>query len=47
LCAPPSTLKARPPRHQTLGGLGVWTFVDFILILIGKFNDKQGQALAR
>jgi TM2 domain-containing membrane protein YozV len=31
----------------TLGGLGVWTFIDFILILVGKFNDKQGQALAR
>ncbi|MBV1850304.1 TM2 domain-containing protein [Catellatospora tritici] len=31
----------------TFGGLGVWTFIDFIMILIGKFNDKQGQPLAR
>lgn len=31
----------------TLGGLGIWTFIDLILILVGKFNDKQGQALAR
>jgi TM2 domain-containing membrane protein YozV len=31
----------------TLGALGIWTLVDFILILIGKFTDKQGQPLAR
>lgn len=31
----------------TLGGLGIWTIVDFVLILVGKFHDKQGQALAR
>lgn len=31
----------------TLGGLGVWTLIDFIMIIIGKFTDKQGQALAK
>jgi TM2 domain-containing membrane protein YozV len=29
----------------TLGGLGVWTFVDFIMILVGKFADKEGKLL--
>jgi TM2 domain-containing membrane protein YozV len=31
----------------TFGGLGFWVLIDFILILIGKFTDKQGNALAR
>ena len=31
----------------TIGGLGIWVLVDFIMIAIGKFSDKQGQALAR
>ncbi|MEV0385096.1 TM2 domain-containing protein [Nonomuraea sp. NPDC050643] len=31
----------------TLGGLGVWALIDFIMILIGKFTDKQGQPLAK
>lgn len=31
----------------TLGGLGIWVLIDLIIILIGKFTDKQGQALAR
>ena len=31
----------------TLGGLGIWVLIDLIVILIGKFTDKQGQALAR
>ncbi|GID93405.1 TM2 domain-containing protein [Actinoplanes sp. NPDC049668] len=31
----------------TFGGLGVWTLIDFIMIAIGKFSDKQGLALAR
>jgi TM2 domain-containing membrane protein YozV len=32
----------------TVGGFfGIWVLVDFIMILLGKFNDKQGQALAR
>ncbi|GAA4962447.1 TM2 domain-containing membrane protein YozV [Nonomuraea thailandensis] len=31
----------------TLGGLGVWVLIDFIMILIGKFSDKQGRPLAK
>lgn len=27
----------------TLGGLGIWTLVDFIIIVCGNFKDKQGQ----
>ena len=26
----------------TLGGLGIWTLIDFIMILVGKFTDKDG-----
>ena len=26
----------------TLGGLGIWALVDFIMIIIGSFNDKNG-----
>ncbi|MFG1710107.1 TM2 domain-containing protein [Nonomuraea sp. M3C6] len=31
----------------TFGGFGVWVLIDFIMILIGKFTDKQGQPLAK
>ncbi len=27
----------------TLGGLGIWTFIDFIMIIVGAFKDKQGR----
>ena len=27
----------------TLGGLGIWTFVDFIMIIVGAFRDKEGR----
>lgn len=30
----------------TLGGLGIWTFIDWIMILAGKFTDKEGRVLA-
>ena len=26
----------------TLGGLGIWVLVDFIIIVTGGFKDKQG-----
>ncbi len=31
----------------TFGGFGVWTLIDFIMIAVGKFSDKQGLPLAR
>jgi len=29
----------------TLGGLGIWTMVDFIMIVTGNFKDKQGRTI--
>lgn len=29
----------------TLGALGIWTIIDFIFILIGKFRDKDGKLI--
>ena len=29
----------------TLGGFGIWTLVDFIMICIGSFRDIQGREL--
>ena len=26
----------------TLGGLGIWVLIDFIVIVTGSFKDKQG-----
>ena len=31
----------------TLGGLGVWAFVDFIFLICGKFRDKEGKFLSQ
>lgn len=31
----------------TLGGLGIWVFIDFIMIIIGSFTDKQGNKIAQ
>lgn len=31
----------------TLGGLGIWTIIDFVRIVIGSFKDKDGLDLAR
>jgi len=30
----------------TLGGLGVWALIDFIMILVGSFRDKEERVLA-
>jgi len=27
----------------TLGGFGIWALVDFIMIIVGSFTDKQGK----
>ena len=29
----------------TLGGLGIWSLIDFIMIAIGKFKDKNGKEI--
>ncbi len=26
----------------TLGGLGIWTLIDLIMIIVGSFNDNDG-----
>jgi TM2 domain-containing membrane protein YozV len=31
----------------TLGGLGIWAFIDLILIAIGSFKDKEGREVFR
>lgn len=30
----------------TLGGLGIWALIDFIMILVGSFKDKQSRVLS-
>ncbi len=29
----------------TAGGLGIWALIDFIMIIIGAFSDKQGNKI--
>lgn len=29
----------------TLGALGFWTIIDFVMIAIGSFKDKQGRPI--
>ena len=31
----------------TLGGLGIWSLIDFILICVGSFRDKEGLRVFR
>jgi len=32
-------------QFLTIGGLGIWSLVDFIRLLTGSFSDKQGRPL--
>ena len=34
-------------KLMTLGGCGIWWLIDFILILVGKMKDADGNELAR
>lgn len=29
----------------TLGGFGIWAIIDLVIIVVGKFKDKQGLPL--
>lgn len=29
----------------TLGGFGIWSLVDLIMIIVGKFTDKDGKVI--
>ena len=29
----------------TLGGLGIWVLIDFIIIVCGNFSDKSGKMI--
>lgn len=31
----------------TIGFFGIWTFIDFILIISGSFKDKQGRVITK
>lgn len=31
----------------TVGGLGIWTLIDFIMIACGKFTDGNGDIIRR
>jgi TM2 domain-containing membrane protein YozV len=31
----------------TLGGCGVWWLIDWIMILLGKFTDKNGNVISK
>jgi len=31
----------------TLGGLGIWTLIDFIMIIVGAFTDEKGNKITQ
>jgi TM2 domain-containing membrane protein YozV len=31
----------------TFGGLGVWALIDFIMIIVGSFTDKEGNKITQ
>jgi TM2 domain-containing membrane protein YozV len=30
----------------TLGGLGIWTLIDLVMIIMGNFKDSDGEMIA-
>ena len=30
-------------KFMTLGGLGIWSIIDFVLALLGKMKDREGK----
>ena len=34
-------------QFLTVGVFGIWQIIDIILILLGKFRDKQGDVITR
>lgn len=30
----------------TVGGVGIWSFIDWIMIIAGKFTDKEGRIVS-
>jgi len=31
----------------TLGGLGIWALIDFVMIIVGAFTDKEGNKITQ
>ncbi len=31
----------------TLGGLGIWALIDFIMSIVGAFTDKEGNKITQ
>ena len=31
----------------TFGGLGIWTLIDLIMIIVGEFTDKDGKKITQ
>lgn len=32
-------------QFLTFGGLGIWAFIDLIILVVGQFRDKEGRRL--
>ena len=32
-------------QFLTLGGLGIWALIDFVMIIMGAFTDKDGRKI--
>lgn len=38
-------IKSAIVQLLTIGGLGIWAFIDFIIILFGEFKDSSGRKI--